>query len=143
MEIIAFIQESGILVLMLNLKHIETAGRLPTSHYNLMKDDHVVGMIQIRHAPSHGIGIPECMASHIYYEIIPEYRLRGYGTQILALGIKEAQKIGLKELYLTCMEDNLGSQKIIEANGGIFVEKALIPHEGKNMLKYKILLQHF
>jgi predicted acetyltransferase len=122
------------------LKHKETYGRLPTSEYQLVDNDCVVGKIQIRHKPSHGVGVPENMASHIYYEILPEYRKKGYGRKILELGLNEAKKIGLSEVYITCMEDNLGSKKIIEANGGVFVEDAIINTQGKKMLKYKILV---
>jgi predicted acetyltransferase len=125
---------------MIYLKFKEVSGRLPTSEYELINDNVIVGMIQIRHKPSHGVGIPESMASNIYYEILPEYRSKGYGKQVLALGLAEAKKIGLEEISITCLEDNIGSKKIIEANGGIFVEDTMIPNEGKKMLKYRILL---
>ncbi len=125
---------------MIYLKHKETSGRLPTSEYELFDENINVGKIQIRHKPSHGVGIPESMASHVYYEILSEYRSKGYGKQILALGLEEAKKIGLAEISITCMEDNIGSKKIIEANEGVFVEDAMIPEEGKKMLKYRILL---
>jgi predicted acetyltransferase len=125
---------------MIYLKHKETSGKLPTSEYELFDSDMVVGKIQIRHKPSHGVGIPENMASHIYYEILPEYRSKGYGKQVLALGLEEAKKIGLSEVSITCMENNIGSKKIIEANGGVFVEDVMIPEEGKKMFRYQILL---
>jgi predicted acetyltransferase len=80
------------------------------------------------------------MVSHIYYEILPVYRSKGYGKRILALGLEKAKEIGLKEISITCMEDNTGSKKIIEVNGGIFVEDAVITGENKKMLKYRILL---
>lgn len=117
-----------------------TSGSLPTSEYELFDNEILVGKIQIRHKPSHAVGIPESMASHIYYEILFEYRSKGYGKQLLALGLEEAKKIGLKEVSITCMKDNIGSKKIIEANGGIFVDDAVIPKEGKKMLRYRILL---
>lgn len=116
---------------MIYLKHKETSGRLPTSEHELFDNEKLVGKIQIRHQPSHGVGVPESMASHIYYEILPEYRSRGYGKQILALGLEEAKKIGLKEVLITCMENNTSSKKIIETNGAIFIEDAMIPEEGK------------
>ncbi len=124
---------------MIYLKHKETSGRLPTSEYELFDDEKLVGKIQIRHKPSYGAGIPESMASHIYYEILPEYRSKGYGKQILTLGLEEAKKIGLKEVTITCMDDNIGSKKIIEANGAVFIEEAMIPEDAKKMLKYRIL----
>ncbi len=38
------------------------------------------------------------------------------------------------------MEDNEGSRKIIETNGGVFTEDTIIPNENKRMLKYRISL---
>jgi predicted acetyltransferase len=86
------------------------------------------------------VGVPENMANHIYYEINPEYRGKGYGKKILTLGLEKAQELGLDEIYITCMEDNLASKKIIEANGGVFVQETMILSVGKKMLKYKIIL---
>jgi predicted acetyltransferase len=127
---------------MIYLKHKATSGKLPTSEYELFDNENLVGKIQIRQTPSHGISIPESMASHIYYEIIPEYRSMGYGKQILTLGLEEAKKNNLKEVFVSCMEDNIGSKKVIEANGGVFVEDAMIPEEGRKMLKYHILISN-
>lgn len=113
-------------------------GILPTSEYDLFDGETIVGKIQIRHRPSNGKDIPEEMKNHIYYEIFPEYQGKGYGNKILELGLEEAKKIGLHEVYITCMEDNIPSKKIIENNGGEFVKELLIPSRGKKMLKYKI-----
>ena len=62
-----------------------------------------------------------------------------YGKRILSLGIEEAKKIGLREVLITCMEDNVGSKKIIESNGAVFFRDFVIPEQGK-MLKYQIVL---
>lgn len=94
---------------MVYLKHKETSGRLPTSSYELFDNNTVVGTIQIRHQVSCGSGVPQNMASHIYYEIFSEHRSKGYGTQILKLGLKEAKDIGLNEVFVTYMKDNAGS----------------------------------
>lgn len=126
---------------MIHLKHRETSGKLPTSEYDLFDDNIIVGKIQIRHKPSRGAGIPENMSSHIYYEIIPKFRQKGYGKQILALGLKKAKGIGLEEVIVTCTDDNIGSKKIIENNGGTIIESAVIPEEDKKMLKYRIILK--
>ena len=42
----------------------------------------------------------------------------GYGSKILELALKEAKKLKLEKVLLTCDRDNLASQKIIEKNGG-------------------------
>jgi len=125
---------------MLSLVLKGTTGELPTSEYELLDDDQKVGFIQIRHRPSGAKEVPPNMASHIYYEIYPPYRGKGYGKQILKLGLNEARKIGLKEVLLTCYEENVASKKIIEANGGTLVESMIIPATHKKFLKYKIVI---
>src|SRR5690348_975582 len=99
------------------------------SEYELIDQNISVGKIQIRNKASHAADIPEAMASHLYAEIKEEYRGKGYGKEILRLGLQEAKKFGLTEVYATCFEDNLASKGIIEANGGIFIEEVFVPAE--------------
>ncbi len=122
---------------MLSLLLTDRSGKLPTSQYDLMKDAHKIGMLQIRHRASHNDAVPPHMASHIYYEIDPAYRGQGYGKKILELGLREAKNIGLEEVFITCCEDNLASKAIIEANGGIFLEEAFVPAMEKKLLKFR------
>jgi len=122
---------------MFYLKHIRTDGPLPTSEFHLMDDDRYIGMLQIRHRPGHRKEVPEYMATQIYYDIDPAYRRKGYGKKILNLGLLKARELGLHEVLVGCMEDNVGSKKIIEGNGGVLTDEAFIENEGK-MLKYRI-----
>ncbi|MBP9779510.1 GNAT family N-acetyltransferase, partial [Candidatus Gracilibacteria bacterium] len=57
---------------------------------------------------------------HIGYGIRPSERRKGYATKMLALGLIEAKKLGIERVLLGCSDDNPGSYKTIEANGGIF-----------------------
>jgi predicted acetyltransferase len=96
-----------------------TSGRLPTSSYDLLDEaGHVVGFGQLRHRPSHSEGLPDGSESHIYYQIDDAHRRRGYGTRLLALLLDEARAIGLPAVRVSCDDDNAGSRRIIEANGG-------------------------
>jgi Acetyltransferase (GNAT) domain len=54
------------------------------------------------------------MGEHIGYEIRPSKRKRGYGAEILRLGLQKAKELGLQRVLVTCDEDNIGSKKIIE-----------------------------
>ncbi len=126
--------------LSLQLKKVH--GPLPTSEFELVDGDKVVGFIQIRHKPSHGDGVPAHLASHIYYEIRNEYRGKGYGKFILQLGLREAKKIGLTEVFVTCFESNIASRKIIEASGGVLIDEDTIPADDQKMLKYKISISN-
>ena len=106
-----------------------------------MDGDRKTGMLQLRHTRSNpSIGMPESFGNNIYYEIEPEYQNKGYGKKILALGLNEARKIGLKVVRLTVFEDNIPSQKIIETNGGVMIDKQLNTAENIPVRLYEITL---
>ncbi|MBP6981609.1 GNAT family N-acetyltransferase [Candidatus Gracilibacteria bacterium] len=83
-----------------------------------MESEDILGAIQIRHHIDH----PDLRDSggHIGYGLRPSARGRGYAKHMLALGLDEARKIGLKRVLLSADDDNTASWKTIEANGGIF-----------------------
>lgn len=61
---------------------------------------------------------------HIGYAVNPRYWKQGYGTKILELGLLRAKELGIKDkVLITCDDDNIGSYKIIEKNGGILENK--------------------
>lgn len=55
---------------------------------------------------------------HIGYRIRPSARRKGYGTLICKLTLDAMRVRGYTQALITCDDDNLGSRKIIEANGG-------------------------
>jgi predicted acetyltransferase len=55
---------------------------------------------------------------HIGYHVVPRHRRRGHATQMLAQAKTVCRRLGLTELLITCGADNLGSRRVIEANGG-------------------------
>jgi predicted acetyltransferase len=59
------------------------------------------------------------VAGHIGYDIRPTARRRGHATAMLAAALPVAHGMGLDPVLITCNEDNIGSRKVIEANGGV------------------------
>lgn len=57
--------------------------------------------------------------SQIFYKIRCTKRRKGYGYEILRLGLKEAKKLGFNRVRINCNDTNIGSKKIIIYNGGI------------------------
>ncbi len=117
-------------------KNLRT-NEVPRSEFWLTDSQRYLGKIQIRHKPK---GRTPDIASHIYYEVRPSERGRGYGTQLLREGLKEAKKIGLHDVIITCDKDNFSSKKIIEANGGKFIEEIFMQDSDNSILKYHIFL---
>jgi predicted acetyltransferase len=79
----------------------------------------------------------QILQSHFYYKIKPEYRGKGYGTEILRLGLLEAKNIGLRRVSITCAGDNSAAQKTIQQNGAQFLESKMSA-QGQLIHKYKV-----
>jgi predicted acetyltransferase len=65
---------------------------------------------------------PTCLG-HIGYAVAPWKRKRGYATAALAQILPEARAVGLPYVELVTDVDNVVSQRVIRANGGVFVEQ--------------------
>ncbi|MCW2540310.1 MAG: hypothetical protein JWN95_2035 [Frankiales bacterium] len=91
-----------------------------TSTYWYVEGTDYLGSLRIRHE-----SIPPVLhtAGHIGYDIAPAARRRGHGTRMLAEALPLAAALGLPEVLITCAVDNVGSRKIIEHNGGRYVDE--------------------
>src|SRR5712675_1039639 len=87
-----------------------------------MWDGEFCGSIGFRWQPGTEALPPHCLG-HIGYTVVPWKRRRGYATQALALLLPDARKEGLDYVELTTDPDNLPSQKVITANGGVLVKR--------------------
>ncbi|MFJ4905083.1 GNAT family N-acetyltransferase [Streptomyces sp. NPDC093249] len=58
-------------------------------------------------------------SGHIGYSVRPSARRRGVATRALAALLPRARALGLDRTLLTCEEDNTGSARTIERNGGV------------------------
>jgi predicted acetyltransferase len=60
------------------------------------------------------------VGGHIGYDVRPSMRRRGYATTMLREALPIAAGLGIDPALITCRVDNVGSRKVIEANGGVF-----------------------
>lgn len=90
---------------------------VPSYDYFAVDDDKFIGVIHIR------IELTPALLQYggnIGYGINPKYWQKGYGTELLRLGlIKAKELVNSDRVLITCDEDNIGSYKIIEKNGGV------------------------
>lgn len=110
-------------------------GRVPQTRWWLIDGDDYIGFVSIRHRLNAHL---KQIGGHIGYQIRPSKRRMGYGGMILRLALKKARIQGLKKVLITCDKKNIGSKKIIEANGGKLVGVFRVPRHRPTILKYWI-----
>lgn len=101
---------------------IPSEEKVPALTFFLVRenDNHIVGMINIRLALNSKL---KEYGGHIGYSIRPTERRKGYNKINLYLGLLVCQEHGIKEAFLDCDKDNLGSAKTMRALGGIMVRE--------------------
>jgi len=117
-----------------------TVPRLP-GFRRWMWDGGFCGSIGLRWQPGTS-AVPPHVLGHIGYAVVPWKRNRGYATRALAMLLPEVRKEGLAYVELTTDPDNLASQKVITANGGVMIErfKAEAAYGDRDELRWRIML---
>jgi predicted acetyltransferase len=84
---------------------------------------------------------PHCLG-HIGYSVVPWKQRRGYATRALGLVLDDAKAEGLRYVEIVTGPDNLASQRVIELNGGVFVEEFItVPSLGsQSQRRYRVHL---
>ena len=108
---------------LLRAEHSPNAGMVPMSVYWAVSEGVVVGRSALRHRLTASL---EEFGGHISYEVRPSFRRQGIGKEMLRqlLELPKAREIG--RLLLTGAPDNVGSNRTIIANGGVFDRTAFV-----------------
>lgn len=118
-----------------------TVPRLP-GYRRWLWDGEFCGSIGFRWQPGTEALPPTCLG-HIGYSVVPWKRRRGYATRALREVLQDAAAEGLRYVEITTSPDNVASQRVIEANGGVLVEEFVTPASlgGKLERRYRVNLQ--
>lgn len=92
-----------------------------------------VGAVNIRHYLNEKLLHD---GGHIGDGVRPSERGKGYGAQMLALALRECDRLGIRRVLMCCDRDNVASARTIQKNGGILENE--IDDDGVPVQRYWI-----
>ncbi|QXJ24690.1 GNAT family N-acetyltransferase [Actinomadura graeca] len=108
----------------LRLQSVETTPRpdgfVPSTALWWVEEKEFLGALSIRHRLTPWL---LDVGGHIGYDVRPSARRRGHGTAMLRAALPVAAGLGIERALVTCDEDNEGSRRIIEKNGGVLEDR--------------------
>lgn len=117
-------------------EEVRDLGLVPSTLYFLVNDaGRILGASHLRHELNEDLAE---YGGHIGYGIRPSERRKGYAELMLKMMLDMLKEIGYKRILITCDDDNIGSARTIEKNGGILENK--VPNDNGIGRRYWINL---
>lgn len=95
-------------------------GIVPATFLWWVDGDQYLGRLSIRHSLTRWL---LDYGGHIGYVVRPSARGQGHATAMLGASRPFAKALGIDPALVTCDATNVGSRKVIEANGGVFEDQ--------------------
>lgn len=102
-----------------------------------VSDNKLVGMIQVRHRFNDYL---EKYAGHIGYSVRPSERHKGYAKEMLKMTLPFCKESGIEKVLVSCIDGNIGSEKTILANGGVYESTVHEPDDNVDLKRFWISL---
>lgn len=113
-------------------------GRVPHSMLYAFVDGKIIGRASIRHDLNEFL---MRAGGNIGYAVATHYRKKGYASEILKQSLDYCRNVlKLDQVLITCDDDNVGSIKTIEKNGGELENKIFLEEENITKRRYWIVL---
>jgi Predicted acetyltransferase len=110
---------------------------IPGAVYFAVDEGFIVGMIAVRYKLNDYL---LKFGGHIGYGVRPSQRRKGYASQMLELALEKCRALGIGRVLITCDDDNIGSARTAEKNGGVLENK--VEEEGKITRRYWIEIKN-
>ncbi|MDO9183004.1 MAG: GNAT family N-acetyltransferase [Bacteriovorax sp.] len=117
---------------LLKLETHPPVGFVPDTVYWAILKDEIIGRISLRHELNDFL---KQAGGNIGYIVRPSQRSKGSASEMLRQLLLTDRAFSIGKLLLTCDEGNIGSEKTILKNGGLF-EKTLLIESDKTFKKH-------
>ncbi len=107
--------------------------RVPATMFYGFVENIIVGRLNIRHELNEHL---IQRGGHLGYAVCPKYRKLGYATQMFRLGIQKCDDLGLKDILITCADQNVASWRVIEKFGGTLENRIHDEKENQFVRRY-------
>lgn len=94
--------------------------KVPSTTFWLYADGIPVGFGSVRNFLTEAL---RKAGGNIGYGIAQAFRGKGYGKELLRLLLNEAKEMGIDKVLVTILLDNIASQAVAIANGGVVTER--------------------
>lgn len=114
-------------------------GYVKATYFWLVDGDEFVGEISVRHSLTDSL---LRFGGNIGYGIRYSYWNKGVGTIMLSKALEYAKDgLGLNKVLITCNDDNYGSARVIEKNGGVLQDKIINTIDGVTRLSRRYWIE--
>ena len=112
---------------------------VPTTQYICVRpyDNRLVGMIELRHTLNEYL---QLYGGHVEFSVLPGERGKGYATWMLQNVLRYARERSIEQLVLAVEPRNAAGIRVIEKNGGVWLDKVLDPEYELELARYRIAL---
>lgn len=117
--------------------YANSVNKVPSVTYFLIRenDNKIIGMLDLRLELNDYL---RTIGGHIGYSIRPSERRNGYAKIQLYLGLLKSFEYNISDVMISCDKSNIGSNKTIQALGGVFSNNIIDPDDGEEMNIYWI-----
>lgn len=108
-------------------------GFVRNSTFWLVEQGEIVGVSNLRHILTERL---QREGGHVGFGVRPKAQGRGVGKELLKRTLAEATDIGLSEVLIVCLKENVASAKVICANGGKLESEYSMPKYSGPVQRY-------
>ena len=144
LEVEELVDDDLELVLIAKVPANDERGFVPCYNFEMKVADEIVGEIKLRIGENYDLTM---FSGQIGYSVSPPSRGQRFASRSCRLLFDLARRHGMKELCITCDENNLASRRTCELAGATLVEIVDLPHYhdiykrgGRRNCRYRVAL---